>query len=43
MGRWGLIQKLAFYQRDEVLLQVLDGDLRNLEHVLVADLCMLVE
>ena len=43
MGRWGLVQQFAFYQRDQVLLQVLDGDLRNLEYVLVADLRVFVE
>ena len=43
MGSWSLQQKLAFYQRDQVLLQVLNWYLSNLKHILVANLSIFIE
>ena len=43
MGGWVLQQELAFYQRDQVLLQVLDWNLRNLKHTLVTNLGVLIK
>jgi hypothetical protein len=43
MGSWSLQEKLAFYQRDQVLLQVLNWYLSNLKHILVANLSIIIE
>ena len=43
MGGWVLQQELAFYQRDQMLLQVLDWNLRNLKHTLVTNLGVLIK
>ena len=43
MGGWVFQNELAFYQRDQVLLQFLDGNLRNLEHTLVTYMGVLIK